>query len=160
MKLKGFKSFLIEGKLEQHPLNKMREYTDSEFPWEYREYTKYTKNVFPKAFDSQEHFKKKYDEAPLVHLKEPDLHSLDYSTVGSYMGSMPKDDKIDLAHAEFSHRRDVDRIQHDLLNGKTAPPIVLKHSKGLRILGGNTRLSLAAAHNINLPVKLIDITDI
>ncbi len=141
-----------------HPLNKMREYTSSEFPWEYREYTKYSKHIFPNAFKDEAHFKQEYDKAPLVHLSHEQLKSMDYATIGSYMHG-PSQERIERARQNFSYHRDVGRIENELHHGKMAPPIVLKHSKGLRILGGNTRMSLGAAHGINIPVKLINISD-
>lgn len=142
--------------LKPHPIEKMRDYTDAEKPWEYREYTKYAKPIFPRAFDSEEHFWNKYKEAPLRHLTPHELHHLDYSTAGSYTGNEPGKHQRALSH--FAGHRDLDRIQSHL-DTKIAPPIVLKHSRGMRILGGNTRLSMGLSQNINLPVKIVDISE-
>lgn len=142
--------------LQPHPMEKMREYTDKEFPWEYREYTKYASSVFPRAFDSPEHFKQKYDASPMRHLSPDELKHLDYSTASSYLGNEPG--KFERAKRHMTGHRDLDRIQSQL-EDKIPPPIVLKHSKGMRILGGNTRLTMALAQNKNLPVKVIDISD-
>lgn len=147
---------LTEGKLERLPLSKMREYSEAEFPWEYREYEKYASHIFPGAFKDAADFKKKYEAAPLAHLTDKQLKNLDYSTASGYMDA--SHEAVDRAHEDFGHRRDTGRIEDDLLNGQSAPPIVLKHRGGLRILGGNTRLSMAAAHGYNMPVKIIDIT--
>lgn len=157
----SFRKFISEktedhSHLKNHPLEKMRDYNEHEFPWEYREYTKYAKGEFPHAFDSPEHFKAKYDAAPLRHLEPHELKHLDYSTAGSWMDNRPG--KKEAGHKAFQNHRKLDRIYHQFKT-ETPPPIVLKHSGGMRILGGNTRLSLGLAHNINLPVKVIDISD-
>lgn len=154
----SFKSF-TSNKIENHPISKMRDYTEHEFPWEYREYTKYAAHRFPNAFKSEQHFKKEYDKSPLRHLTHDEIHNLDYSTASGYLHSGSVKSKISDAHNEFSHRRDLGRIHDELHKGKMAPPIVLKHSKGMRILGGNTRLSYGLANNKNIPVKIIDISD-
>lgn len=159
----SFKEYIAEDKeyshIENHPKSKMRAYTNEEFPWEYREYTQYAAGQFPKAFDSLEHFTQKYNDAPLVHLKPHEIKHLAYSSAGSYMSDDPVGYKVHDAHTEFEYRRDLNRIHAELHYGQMAPPIVLKHSKGLRILGGNTRLSYGLAHNRNIPVKVIDISD-
>lgn len=142
--------------LKPHPIEKMRDYTEAEKPWEWREYDRYARPIFPRAFDSPEHFWSKYKEAPLRHLTPDELKNLDYSTAGSYLGNEPGKHERALRH--FTGHRDLNRIQ-DHLNTRIAPPIVLRHSRGLRILGGNTRTSVALAQNINLPMKVIDISD-
>lgn len=143
--------------LKPHPLEKMRDYNEAEKPWEWREYDRYARPIFPKAFDSPEHFWSKYKEAPLRHLAPHELNNLDYSTAGSYTGNDPG--KREQALRNFAGHRDLNRIQ-DHLNTSMAPPIVLKHSKGLRILAGNTRLSMGLSQNVNIPVKVIDISDV
>ena len=156
--MKTFKEYITEdySHLQNHPLDKMRPYKPEEKPWEYREYTKYAKPIFPHAFDSEEHFWKKYDEGETRHLTPHELHHLDYSTAGSFTGNDPG--KHERALSQFHGHRDLDRIQHQL-NTSMPPPIVLKHSKGMRILGGNTRLSMALSQNKNLPVRIVDISD-
>jgi 8-oxo-dGTP pyrophosphatase MutT (NUDIX family) len=138
--------------LSLYPKQFMREYTDAEFPWEWREYDKYGRGAVPDAFKDQADFKAKYDAAPLVHLKEDAIKKMDYATAGSYFGKGE-----DYARESFAHHRDMGRILDQIHNKDVAPPIVLLTDKGLRILGGNTRLSTAAALNYNLPVKLIDV---
>lgn len=137
----------------------MREYTKSEFPWEYREYTKYAQHVFPKAFRDEADFTSRYKKAPLKHLTPDQIHALDYSTASGYIHDSPVKEKIRDAKEEFGYRGDLSRIHKELTSGKMAPPIVLKHSKGLRILGGNTRLAYGLANNTNVPVKIVDISD-
>lgn len=157
-----FKHFLMESThshIENHPKTRMREYTSSEFPWEYREYTNYASHVFPKAFKDQNDFTNRYKKAPLKHLTPSEIQSLAYSTASSYLSKDSIKSKIKSAQNEFGYRRDLSRIHNELYKGKMAPPIVLKHSRGLRILGGNTRLSYGLANNRNIPVKLIDISD-
>jgi hypothetical protein len=159
----SFQEYILEdteySHIENHPKEKMRSYTEQEFPWEYREYTQYAHGQFPRAFENLEHFTRKYNDAPLVHLKPHEIKHLGYATASEYLSKAPVSEKVQDAHYEFSHRRDLDRIHNQLYNGQMAPPIVLKHSKGLRILGGNTRLSYGLANNKNIPVKVIDISD-
>lgn len=155
----SFKEFTLSKNIKPHPIEKMREYSHKEFPWEYREYTNYAHHYFPKAFKSEEHFKDEYNKSPIRHLTHNEIHNLDYSTASGYLNNSPVKEKIKKAHNEFSHRRNLNRIDNELHNGKMAPPIVLKHSKGMRILGGNTRLSFGLANNKNIPVKIIDISE-
>lgn len=160
----SFREFILEEEkyehIENHSKAKMRSYTNDEFPWEYREYTNYAQGSFPHAFKSYEDFTQKYNDSPLVHLKPHEIKNLGYSTASSYLTDEPVSSKVHDAHLEFEHRRDLNRIHKELHYGQMAPPIVLKHSKGLRILGGNTRLAYGLANNKNIPVKLIDISDV
>ena len=160
--MKSFKSFISKKKvshIENHPIDKMRDYTKEEFPWEYREYTKYASSRFPHAFKDADHFSKEYKKAPLKHLSSDEIKKLEYSTASGYLHDGPINRKLSDAKGEFGHRRDVDKISHGIDHEKMPPPIVLKHSGGMRILGGNTRLSVGLAKNKNLPVKIIDISD-
>jgi hypothetical protein len=153
--MKKFSQFLIESKVENHPKEKMREYSKSELDWEYHtEYEKYSKPSFPHAFTSREHFQHEYDKAPLHHMSHDEYHNLQNHT--KYNVKKPED-----IHKEpyLAGRRDTKRIEKDLLHGKTAPPIVLKHKGGLHLMAGNTRLSVGRAHGKNIPVKRIDISD-
>jgi hypothetical protein len=153
------KSFKQHSSIEDHPKDKIRDYTKEEFPWEHREYTKYASKRFPNAFKDADHFKKEYDKAPLEHLSHHEIKHLEYSTASGYLHNAPINRKMSDAHGEFGHRRDVDKIAQGITHDKIPPPIVLKHSKGMRILGGNTRLAVGLANNKNLPVKIIDISD-
>lgn len=159
--MRSFREFITENfsHIENHPVEKMREYTKAEFPWEHREYTNYSKSRFPHAFKDEKHFAEKYKAAPMRHLAPHEIKSLEYSTASGYLHHDAPSNKIAHAHSEFGHRRDLGRIHDELHNGKMAPPIVLKHSKGMRILGGNTRLAYGLANNKNVPVKVIDISD-
>ena len=136
------------------PKSKIRDYNGAEFPWEWREFTQYASHLFPNAFKDAKDFRAKYEAAPYAWLDAQELRDLDYSTASQYIGP----NAVEHAHADFGHRRDTKRIENDLLNGRSAPPIVLAHDGGLRILGGNTRLSMAAAHGYSMPVKIIDIS--
>ena len=133
--------------------------TKSGMDWEYdREYKRYTKPLFPKAFKSREHFQQEYDKTPLTHMSHSEAMNLGNSDLGyvrSHRGSQKQ--KTNLVRHIIGDRRDVDRIWDTLHNGKTSPPIVLKHDNGLHLMAGNTRLIAGAAHNINVPVKMIDI---
>lgn len=149
------KILAISSDVEKHPLDKMREYTKPEMDWEYHtEYEKYSKPKFPHAFKSREHFQKEYDKAPLRHLTEDEYYRLGNHTHPHY--SKPSDVHKD---SYLATRRDTHRIEKDLLHGKTAPPIILKHRRGLHLMAGNTRLCVSRAHNKNLPCKVIDVSD-
>lgn len=142
------------GSLKAHPSEKMREYTPKELDWEYEvEYKKYSQPVFPNAFHSREDFQKKYDAAPLVALSDTELKSLGNSMAASGLGK-----NENWVHATFSHRRDSARILKDMKEGRTAPPIVLKHGNKLRLMAGQTRLAAGAALGISVPTKVIDVT--
>lgn len=157
--MKSFKEHIQNSHIKNHPIENMRDYTKEEFPWEHREYTKYASSRFPNAFKNADHFKKEYDKAPMRHLTHHEIHQLEYSTASGYLHNSSIKSKMSLAHGEFGHRRDVANIASGINHDKIPPPIVLKHSKGMRILGGNTRLSVGLANNKNLPVKIIDISD-
>lgn len=160
--MKNFKEFIIEENfdhIKNHSHDNMREYTKDEFPWEYREYTKYASHRFPHAFKDEKHFKSEYDKAPVRHLKPHEIKNLEYSTAVGYLHHGPVNRKLSDAEGEFGHRRDVEKISNGINTGKIPHPIVLKHSKGMRILGGNTRLAVGLANNKNLPCKIIDISD-
>lgn len=153
--------------LENHPKEKMRDYTPSELDWEYnKEYLEYGKHALPdNAFTSRGDFQQKFDAAPLVHLSKRDFMNLNYSTAMSYL-AMGADkggpQALGRLQDSFGHRRDVGRIKTDLLEGQTAPPIVVRWEDEYgdtqtRLLAGNTRLSVGAAHGLNVPVKMIDL---
>lgn len=148
--------------LTDHPIGKMRDYTAKELDWEYgTEYQKYSKSFAPKAFSSREDFQKKFDAAPLRHLTHGEYHSLQNTSglssianSGNTLGEKEAD-----VRKIIGARRDVGRIMTDLDEGRTAPPIVLKKGGTLRLMAGNTRLISSAARELNLPVKVIDVTE-
>lgn len=149
--------------LADHPTDKMREYTPKELDWEYgTEYKKYSKSFAPTAFTSREDFQDKYDATPLTHMSQEQYDKLG-NTLG--MQSLAKTDKYTseqkekYLHELMGHRRDVGRVVKNLKEGKTAPPIILKKGGQLRLMAGNTRLMSAAALGLNIPVKIMDVTD-
>lgn len=147
-------------KLANHPLSAMREYSPSELDWEYgTEYEKYTKPIagFEDAFKDRADFQRKYDAAPLRHLTARQLENLDYGTVGPVIRAKPGVDKMSMVRDMIGTRRDVEGIRKGIESGTTAPPIVLIHENGLRLLGGNTRLMTGVALGKSIPVKMIDL---
>lgn len=159
--MKTFKQFLVENsaasKLSLHPKESMQNETESGLDWEYdREYKHYAKE-FHGAFSSREHFGKEYKNPEVRHLTPEEHHGLSYATHTSYIPTNGES-RLSEVEAGMGHRRDVGRIAKDISTGKTAYPIVLKHSKGMRILAGNTRMSVAASMGKSLPVKIIDIS--
>lgn len=148
--------------LKNHPLDKMRDYTPTELDWEYgTEYEKYSKSFAPDAFSSREDFQKKYDATPLTTLSDKEFHDLENTTGLSGIATFnaPEAGKIKHVKSIIGARRDVNRIIDDMDNGKTAPPIILKKDGELRLMAGNTRLITAAAKGINLPVKVMDVSE-
>lgn len=145
--------------LEQMPPESMREYTPSELDWEYqREYVELSKGLFPNAFKDRADFQQQYDAAPLRVLTLKELKNLEYATLGGVLGTGRSQEKmIQNVMDVAGHRRDVPKIMEAIKSGQTAPPIVLRHDDGMRILGGNTRLMSALALGKNMPVKVIDI---
>jgi len=177
--MKPFKSFLDKSPTKQeheqprgvynppegttnHPLHKMRDYTSKELDWEHgTEYEKYSKPHFPKAFKDRAHFQHEYDKSPLTHLSDKEMSSLGNSNVQSVLRNKgSKQQKEEQVRNIIGKRRNVDKIWHDMHHGQTAPPIILKHKRGLHLMAGNTRLLCSAAHGLNLPCKVIDISHI
>lgn len=149
-----------EGLEKMDPEQTIREYSPEELDWEYNnEYGKYAKELFPDAFKSREDFQRQYDVAPLRHLTDKELKGLEYATISGVMSKglkgTPEGERYVMD--QVGHRRDVPKIMEGLKNGRTAPPIVLRHDEGMRILGGNTRMMSAIALGKNIPVKVIDI---
>lgn len=145
--------------LEQMKPEQMREYSPSELDWEYqREYVELSKNLFPNAFKDRADFQKQYDNAPLRVLTAKELKNLEYATLGGVLGTGRSEAQmIQNVMDVAGSRRDVPKIMESIKSGQTAPPIVLRHDEGMRILGGNTRLMSALALGKNMPVKVIDI---
>lgn len=140
------------GNLERHTA--MRDYTPKELDWEYnREYMVYAKPSFPSAFSSREDFQRQYDAAPLVHLDEGQLRSLNNSMAATGLGKNEA-----WVHSTFGHRRDTGRILTAMKEGKTAPPIVLKNGNSMFLMAGQTRLAAGMALGRSIPVKLIDVS--
>jgi hypothetical protein len=116
--------------------------------------------AFPKAFKSREHFQKEYDKAPLRHMTRGEINNLGNSHLPSIaMDRRDTNHKEQVVRNIIGKRRDVTRILHDIHHGKTAPPIILKHKNGLHLMAGNTRLIAGAAHNINIPAKIIHVKE-
>ncbi len=153
-------SVFTEGLEKMDPEQTIREYSPEELDWEYNtEYGKYAKSLFPDAFKDRADFQRQYDAAPLRHLTDKELKGLEYATISGVMSKglkgTPEGERYVMD--QVGHRRDVPKIMEALKSGRTAPPIVLRHDEGMRILGGNTRMMSAIALGKNIPVKVIDI---
>jgi hypothetical protein len=146
---------------KNHAIDKMRDYDEKEMDWEYKtEYEKYSKPSFPKAFKDRDHFQSEYIKAPLRHLSHEEIHSLGNSNVSDILKTPgTKAAKTLAVRHLIGTRRNVNKIWKGIHKGKTAPPIILKHSKGLHLMAGNTRFVCGAAHGLNIPAKVIDISD-
>lgn len=145
--------------LEQMKPEQMREYSPSELDWEYeKEVLEYAPQFVRDAFADRTDFQRQYDMAPLRVLSQKELKNLEYATIGGLLGpNQTVADKVQKVFDAAGHRRDVPKIMETIRSGQTAPPIVVKHDDGMRILGGNTRLMSALALGKNMPVKVIDI---
>jgi hypothetical protein len=92
--------------------------------------------------------------APPIVLSKKILISLENSDVGDVLTS-----KNPLKFAKQiakEHNRDINRIFRGIQNKTALPmPIVIKHSNGYYLLGGNTRLCAMAGVGYTMPVKLL-----
>jgi hypothetical protein len=149
--------------LSDHPVEKMRDYTPKELDWEYEvEYKKYSSHFAPGAFKDRKDFQKQYDAAPLKHLSAQELEELS-NTMGLVHFIKDEGSKEEkearVKEVIGEHRRDVNAVLKAIDEGQTAPPIILKKGDRLRLMAGNTRLMAAAARGLNMPAKVIDVTD-
>jgi hypothetical protein len=133
----------------------VRDYTKDELENEVDEYFENERTIeaFPDLADSAEEIKKLILSAPSEVLTKEELEQLLNSDVPDILSSKnPKQILKQIAN----NKKDVKGIltaikQHD----KLPEPIVIKHSNGYYLMGGNTRLSALAAMRHTMPVKVI-----
>ena len=134
----------------------IRDYTKDELQNEVDEYFKNerTLEAFPDLADSAEEVKKLILTAPSEVLTKDELEQLSNSEVPEVLSS--KNPKEVLKKISTEYKRDVKSILTAIKQQEKLPePIVIKHSDGYYLLGGNTRLSTLAAMRHTMPVKVI-----
>ncbi len=134
----------------------IRDYTDEELNTEVDEYFKNERTVeeFPDIADSAEELKKLISDAPSEVLSVDELKELLNSEVPEVLSSKTPNEVIKKIAKEY--KKDVKGILSAIKNHEELPePIVIKHSEGYYLLGGNTRLSVLASLRHTMPVKVL-----
>lgn len=140
-------------KLKVYP--HVRKYTEKDLENEVDEYFKNerTLEAFPEMADSAEELRQLILNAPSEVLEIHELNDLLNSDVPDILSGK---NKMDVLKRLIGNRRDVTGLLQDIKNEKPiAMPIVIKHTKGYYLLGGNTRLSVLAAIKHTMPVKVL-----
>lgn len=121
-----------------------------EYHWEYE--IRNIKNW--NLFDSEKEFIKKAKEGKLVEIDKNFDDKIDYRSQTKSIESL----KALVSHYKFP--RDVNRIVKGFENNEAMPvPIVLKFSRGYRIMSGNTRLDASFILGVRPKVLIIDVSD-
>ena len=133
----------------------VRDYTKDELENEVGEYFENERTIeaFPDLADSAEEVKKLILSAPSEVLTKEELEQLLNSDVPDILSSKnPKQILKQIAN----NKKDVAGILTAIKQHEKLPePIVIKHSDGYYLMGGNTRLSALAAMRHTMPVKVI-----
>ena len=133
----------------------VRDYTKDELENEVGEYFENERTIeaFPDLADSAEEIKKLILSAPSEVLTKEELEQLSNSDVPDILSSKnPKQILKQIAN----NKKDVKGILTAIKGHEKLPePIVIKHSNGYYLMGGNTRLSALAAMKHTMPVKVI-----
>lgn len=133
----------------------IREYTSEDLDNEVDEYFKNerTLDAFPDMADSATELKKLISNAPSEVLEVDELNALENSDVSDVLKGT---NKMQVLKKLLGKKQDVKGLLHDIKNDKPiAMPIVIKHTNGYYLLGGNTRLSVLAAIGHTMPVKVL-----
>jgi hypothetical protein len=133
-----------------------RDYTDEELDNEVGEYfeNKRTKKLFPKLASDPTELKDMIEDAEEIILDKKALNVLANSEVPEVLSSDNPAEVLKKIQDEYD--RDVAGLLKAVKNEEELPPpIVIKHPRGLYLLGGNSRLSVLASINHTMPVKLL-----
>lgn len=133
----------------------IREYTDEDLENEADEYFKNerTLKAFPDIFDSSADLKDAIKNAPSEVLTVDELNNLENSDVPDILGGK---NKMQVLKKLLGRKQDVTGLLQDIkARNPIAMPIVIKHTNGYYLLGGNTRLSVLAAIGHTMPVKVL-----
>jgi hypothetical protein len=133
----------------------IREYTDEDLEYEKDEYfnNERTFEAFPDLADSADELKKLISNAASEVLEVEELQALENSDVGEVLRG---ENKMKVLKNLISKEKDVKGLLSDIKNKKPiAMPIIIKHTNGYYLLGGNTRLSVLAAIGHTMPVKVL-----
>jgi hypothetical protein len=134
----------------------VRDYTKDELENEVGEYFENERTIegFPDLADSADELKKLILTAPSEVLTKEELELLSNSEVPDVLSS--KNPKEILKKIGTKYKRDVKGILTAIKQREKLPePIVIKHTDGYYLLGGNTRLSALAAIGHTMPVKVL-----
>ena len=134
----------------------VRDYTKDELENEVGEYFENERTIesFPDMADSAEELKKLILAAPSEVLTKDELELLSNSEVPDVLSS--KNPKEVLKKIGTEYKKDVKGILTAIKNHEKLPePVVIKHTDGYYLLGGNTRLSALAALQHTMPVKVL-----
>lgn len=102
-------------------------------------------------FDSLEHFQQALDQSPVVEIDK--LHDVQNLTRNASISGIK--DMV----SSYAMPRDVDRIVQGLQENKPLPlPIILKGSKGMWIMAGNTRQATSRVLGIIPRALLVDVS--
>ena len=156
--MKTFRQFLES---EQVQYDNWVRYTGSSVKSDFVEYKKKEESKwqdraerigmrFP-IFDSEEQFRTDLDNAKIVSVSELDnVRNMSHNSSIADIESMV---------SSYRQPRDVKRIVQGLKNNAQIPmPIILKGSKGMWIMAGNTRQSTARVLGIDSDVLLVDVS--
>ena len=143
------------------PAHVVRDLTDDEVANETGEYFEndYTKEQFPNAFKNKKELADKIRNAKVVEVSDSDLKSMDNTDAGDILKSKDKRKAARAAAVEAEKTPQLESLMKAMKQGKPLPPslVLRSKSKGLYLLGGNTRLMAAAAIGVKPKVKFIDI---
>jgi hypothetical protein len=142
-----------------HPI---RQYSKKEALDEASEYfdNNFTKTLAPMLFYTEQEALNRIREAETRLLTREELLDLINSNVGDILEEPDRDARdamVDEMMLEQVRQNDLDSLRQAFSEGQPVPPpVVIQDVKGrLSLLGGNSRLSIAAAMDIDLPVKVI-----
>jgi hypothetical protein len=146
---------ISKGDIKLKVYTKVRDYTDEDLEYEVDEYfeNERTFESFPDLADSADELKDMIKSAPSEVLTTDELKSLMNSDVGDILSGK---DKNKILHKMIQDKKDVKGLLQDIKAEKPiASPIVIKHTNGYYLLGGNTRLSVLASVGHTMPVKVL-----
>lgn len=133
----------------------VRNPSDEEIKIEIGEYFENEKTLkaFPDLADSSYELKDMIKTAPTDVLEMDELKALQNSDVGDILSGK---DKKTIFKQMIADKKDVVGLLKDVkAQKKIAMPVVIKHTSGYYLLGGNTRLSVLASLGKTMPVKVL-----
>lgn len=150
------------GRSAQAPIHPIRQYSKQEALNEAGEYFEndFTKALAPMLFYTEQEAVNRIRNAETRVLTREEQLDLINSNVGDIINEPNRDTRDALVKEmmlEQVRQADLESLQQAFSEGAPLPPpIVIEDMKGrLSLLGGNSRLAVAAAMDIELPVKVI-----
>ena len=158
---------ITPGPTKKNPSNKLKLYSQTrpftageivDAVGEYFE-NEYTYNMFPKLASTPDELAEMIRNSPTVVLTKSQLKSLENSDVEEMFGSKDPQKTLYDMMSQQDRVADLNRILDGIEEKANLPmPIVIKHSNGYYLMGGNSRLSALAAAGYTMPVKLLTYT--